>query len=183
MKIVRNAIKRNIPNKTSFSQFIKTKLNHKTHVLTKSKKDTFTSRNYNKKVDLNKTQTSTYKNLNHRVNYCKLNLNADIDPAKTIHAPYSEGNAEIFGQNAGWQCLPNSLCSLIYINRNHSIVDFNGLVNIMQMGELYIALSRLSRQTYLLLTELSPIVTVQDTNYSLEFSKSNTALSFAYYAK
>ena len=48
-KMVRNAIKRNIPNKTSFSQLIKTKLNHKTHVLTKSKKDTFTSRNYNKK--------------------------------------------------------------------------------------------------------------------------------------
>ena len=77
-----------------------------------------------------------------------------------------------------------NLCSLIYINRNNSIVDFNGLVNIMQMGnELYIALSRLSRQTYLLLRELPTMVTVQDTNYSLEFSKSNTAPSFVYYAE
>jgi hypothetical protein len=205
-KVVRNEIKRNIPTSSHihrytqafsherqriisnncFGQFIKTKLNCKTRVLTKFKKDTFASRNhfYKKKLNLSETQISLYKDLNHRVNYCKLNLNGDIevnpgpafiDPAKTIHALYSQGNVHVFGQNAGRQCVPMSLCPLIYVNRNHSIVDISDLVNIMHTGnELYTALSRLSRQTYLLLTELPTMVTVQDTDYSLEFSESYT---------
>ena len=44
---------------------------------------------------------------------------------------------------------------------------------IMDIGnELYSALSRLSKQTYLLLTELPNMVTVLDTNYQLQFSES-----------
>jgi hypothetical protein len=39
-------------------------------------------------------------------------------------------------------------------------------------NELYSMLSRISRQSYLLLTELPTMVTVEDTDYSFEFSES-----------
>jgi hypothetical protein len=119
--------------------------------------------NYN----LTKTKKATYKDLNHRVNYCKLSLSGDIEvnpgpafvnPGKTIHAPYSQGNVDVFGENAGRQCVAISLCSLIYVP---SILDTSALVNIMNLGnELYSMLSRISRQIYLLLTELPTMVTV-----------------------
>ena len=200
-KIIRKVIKRNITNSSHihrhtqafiisnkrFVQFIKTKLNCNVQISKRIKGDTFITRNEfykEKELDLSKTQTSTYKNLNHRVNYCKLNLNGDIEvnpgpgfinPANTIHTPFSQGNVDVFGQNAGRQCVPMSLCFLIYINRSHAIVEISDLVNIMQMGnELYTALSQLSRQTFLLLTELPAMVTVEDTHYSLEFSQSYT---------
>ena len=57
---------------------------------------------------------ATYKDLNRRINYCKLSLSGDIEvnpgpaffnPGKTIHAPYSQGNVDVFGENAGRQCV------------------------------------------------------------------------------
>ena len=69
-----------------------------------------------------------------------------------------------------------SLCSLIYVHGNGSILDTSALVNIMNLGnELFSMLSRLTRQSYLLLTELPTMVTVEDTNYTLQFSESYTA--------
>jgi hypothetical protein len=50
----------------------------------------------NASLSINKK--ATYKDLNHRINYCKLSLSRDIEvnpgptfvnPSKTIHAPYS----------------------------------------------------------------------------------------------
>ena len=95
--------------------------------------------------------------------------------AKTIHAPYSQGNIDIFGEDAGRQCVPMSLCSLIYLYRNNSICDSSDLVNIINLGnQLYSTLSRLSRQMYLLLDKLPTMITVDDTDYSLELSQSYT---------
>ncbi len=69
-----------------------------------------------------------------------------------------------------------SLCALLYVHGNGSILDASALVNIMNLGnELYFMLSRLTKQSYLLLTELPTMVTVEDTNYSLQFSESYTA--------
>ena len=109
-----------------------------------------------------KTKKATYKDLNHRINYCKLSLSGDIEvnpgpafvnPCKTIQAPYSQGNVDVFGENAGRQCVAISLCSLIYVHGNGSILDTSALLNIMNLGnELYSMLSRISRQSYLLLT-------------------------------
>ena len=148
-KALRRKIKRDIPNSSCvyrytqafshecrrvlsdkcFNQFIKTKLSHKTPILNckvdKEKRQQF----YNNVVDFRKT---TFKDLNHnhRVNYSKLILSGDIEtnpgPAfnnrvKTIHAPYSQGNIDIFGENAGRQCVPMSLYSLIYLYRNSSM--------------------------------------------------------------
>ena len=129
------------------------------------------------------TATCTYKDFNHRMNCCKFNVSRDIeknpgptqiiDPSKTIHAPYSRGNVDVFGPNAGQQCVAMSLCSLIYNYSNRSINDTEDLVQIMNIGnELYSALSRSLRQTYLLLTELPTMVTVLTTNYQLQFSES-----------
>ena len=92
---------------------------------------------------------------------------------KTVHAAYSQGNTEIFGENAGHQCVPMSLRSLIYLYRNNSICVSSDLFNIMNLGnQLYSTLSRLSRQMYLLLEELPTMVTVEDTDHLIEFSQS-----------
>jgi hypothetical protein len=132
----------------------------------------------------NSPTTSVYKDLNHRVIYCKFNLSRDIennpgpspviDPSKTIHAPYSQGNITLFGLNARRQCVAMSLCALIYNHRN-SITSPIDLVNIMNIGnELYSGLSRLSRQSYLMLTELPDMTIVFNTNYQLQYSQSYT---------
>ena len=184
-----------------FDQFIKTKLNSKSAFIKKHKKDAIESRYlkfnckvnkekrqqfYNKFVDVVKTEKNTFKNLNHnhRVNYSKLILCGDIETnpgpvfnnsAKTIHAPYSQGNVDIFGENAGRQCVPMSLCSLIYLYRKNSICDSSDLVNIMNLGnQLYSTLSKLSGQMYLLLEELPTVITVEDADYSIELSQSYT---------
>ena len=39
-----------------------------------------------------------------------------MDSRKTIKAPYSQGDVIVFGQNAGQQYVPMSLCVLIYHN-------------------------------------------------------------------
>ena len=68
-----------------------------------------------------------------------------------------------------------SLCSLIYFNRNNSIFDSSDLVHIMNLGnQLYSTLSRLSRQMYLLLDELPKMITIENTDYSIDLSQSYT---------
>ena len=60
----------------------------------------------------------------------------------------------MFGSNAGSQCVAMSLCALIYNFDRKLINSPTDLVNIMNVGnELYTVLSRLSRQTYLMLAE------------------------------
>ena len=76
----------------------------------------------------------------------------------------------MFGLNAGTQCVTISLASLIY-NKRKGIVSSMDLVNIMNIGnELY---SGLSRQSYLLLTELCEMIMVFN-NYQLQCSPSYT---------
>ena len=126
---------------------------------------------------------AVYKDLNHRIKYNEFNLARDIeknpgpvfiDATKTIVAPYSQDNVVLFRLNAGSQCAAMALTSLIYNYRN-GIKSSLDLVNIMNIGnELYSGLSRLSGQTYLLLTELPEMVNVFDTNYKLHYSFSYT---------
>ena len=126
---------------------------------------------------------AVYKDLNHRIKYNEFNLARDIeknpgpvfiDATKTIVAPYSQDNVALFSINAGSQCAAMALTSLIYNYRN-GIKSSLDLVNIMNIGnELYSGLSRLSAQTYLLLTELPEMVNVFNTNYKLHYSYSYT---------
>ena len=91
-----------------------------------------------------------------------------------IKAPYGQDNVTLFGLNAGSQCVAMSLTALIYNHRN-TIVSSRDLQNVMNIGnELYTSLSRLSKQTYLLLTELPEIVCVFECNYHLQYSPSFT---------
>ena len=125
---------------------------------------------------------NVYKNLNHRVNHFKSNLSGDIETnpgpvinsTKTIQAPYSQDNVAMFGLNAGTQCVAMSLASLIY-NKRNGIVSSMDLVNMMNIGnELYSGLSSLSRQSYLLLTEVPEMIIVFNINYQLQYSPSYT---------
>ena len=124
-------------------------------------------------ISSNLREKATYRDLNHRINYCKLSLSGDIEVnpgpsfvtlGKPIHAPDSQGDVDVFGEHAGRQCVAMSLCSLIYVHSNRSILDTSALVKIMNLGnELYSMLSRISKQSYLLLMELPTTVAVRVT--------------------
>ena len=93
-----------------------------------------------------------------------------VDPTKTIKAPYSQGNVEMFGANAGQQCVAISLCALIYC-KIKGINTVNDLIQIMHIGnELYNTLSQLAHQSYLMLTELPTMLIVLEETYQLEYS-------------
>ena len=97
-----------------------------------------------------------------------------IDPSKTITAPYSQANELVFGQNSGQQCVALSLCSLIY-NNKQGINSANDLVSIMNIGnQLYSSLSQLTRQSFLMQTELPTLLNVLETDYELQYSESYT---------
>lgn len=67
-----------------------------------------------------------------------------------------------------------SLCSLIY-NDKKSITSAEDLVEIMNIGnKLYSSLSTISRNSFLMLTELPSMIMVFDTNYHLQYSESYT---------
>ena len=137
---------------------------------------------YLNKLMKSSSAPNVYKNVNHKINHCKFNLSKDvetnpgppIDPLKTIKAPYSQDNVLLFGSNAGTQCVAMSFTSLIH-NHKNGITSPTDLVNIMKTGnELYTALSRLSRQSYLLLTEVPEMITMFNSNYHLQYSPSYT---------
>ena len=76
-----------------------------------------------------------------------------VDPNKTVDAPYSQDFSTVFGANAGQQCVTMSLCALLYNYSNGSIQNSADLSMVMDMGnELYSMLSRITGQTYLLLS-------------------------------
>ena len=67
-----------------------------------------------------------------------------------------------------------SLCALIYHNKKR-IGNPDDLKQIMHIGnQLYSSLSQLSRQSFLLLTDLPSMLTVLEEDYQLEYSESYT---------
>ena len=67
-----------------------------------------------------------------------------------------------------------SLCALIYHNVK-GISNPGDLKQIVHIGnQLYSSLSKLARQSFLLLTELPTMLTVLQGNYQLEYSASYT---------
>ena len=127
-----------------------------------------------------------FKSLNQRTYYCKTLLSTDIeknpgpgivDPSKTIAAPYSQGNIEVFGAtNAGTQCVAMSLSALVF-NFRHAITSSADLFQVMNIGNtMYSALSQSAKEGLLLLTDLPAMVSLSDTNYELRYSESYTGL-------
>ena len=91
-----------------------------------------------------------------------------------MYAPYSQGDVVVFAQTAGQQCVAMILCGLIYHNMK-GIGNPNDLKQIMHIGsQLYSSLSQLSRQSFLLLTDLPSMLTVLEEDYQLEYSESYT---------
>ena len=81
------------------------------------------------------------------------------------------------------QCVAMSLASLIY-NKRNGIVSSMDLVNIMNIGnELYSGLSSLSRQSYLLLTEVPEMIMVFNINYQLQYSPNLTQVLYMVFVK
>ena len=110
------------------------------------------------------------------MNYCKPSPNGDIEVnpgptftnySSTICAPYSQGDVDVFCENAGRQCVAMSLCSLIGVYCQGAIPDSGALVYIMNRdNELYSMLSRFSRQQYLLLSGRTRRKPTKVTNYA-----------------
>ena len=97
-----------------------------------------------------------------------------IDPSKTITALHSQANELVFGQNSGQQCIAKSLCSLIYKNKQ-GINSANDLVSIMNnRNQLYSILSQLTKQSFIMQTELPTLLNVLETDYELQYSQSYT---------
>jgi len=98
-----------------------------------------------------------------------------IDPSKTIAAPYSQANELVFGQSSGQQCVAMSLCPLIY-NNKQGINSAKHMVSIMNVGnQLFSSLSQLTRQSFLMQTELPTLLNVFKTDCELQYSESYTA--------
>ena len=96
-----------------------------------------------------------------------------VDPRKTIKGPYSQCDVVVFGQNAGQECVAISLCGLKY----HNMKGIGNPYDLKQMmhirSKLYTSsLSQLSRQWFLLLTDLPSMLTVLEEDYQLEYSES-----------
>ena len=80
----------------------------------------------------------------------------------------------VFEKNSGQQCVASSLCSVIYNNKQR-INSANDLVSIMNIGnQLYSSLSQLTRQSFLMQTELPTLLNVLETDYELQYSESYT---------
>ena len=98
---------------------------------------------------LHVSRPDVFRDRNHRINYCacEFSLSRDIetnpgpsvvDTSKTIVAPYSQGNIEIFGDNAGRQCVAMSLSAVIF-NYTNFICLSEDLIEIMNArNNLYI---------------------------------------------
>ena len=80
----------------------------------------------------------------------------------------------VFEKNSGQQCVASSLCSVIYNNKQR-INSANDLMSIMNIGnQLYSSLSQLTRQSFLMQTELPTLLNVLETGYELQCSESYT---------
>ena len=122
--------------------------------------------------------------MNHRVNFVQFKLCTDIEKnpgpsvyvgaAKTINAPYCQGNVTGFGENGGQRCVAMSLCALIY-SKIKKMTSVDDMTQIMIVAiQLYSCLSLLARQSMSMLTELPGMVTVSEQFFHLEYSDSYT---------
>ena len=122
-----------------------------------------------------------YKTLNHKINNIVSKLSGDIeinpgpflvDPSKTIHAPYSQGNSFVFGPNTGKQCVEMSLIAILF-DFMYSIRSSSDLREILNVGnELYTRLSQSAGQDLRMLTELPEVLCLRDIMYRLKYSDS-----------
>ena len=188
-KRTRNYILKNLPKSSRVYQIIRTPLLRKKVVFGNGEQVTevneiklikkYPLRSSCKVVSLG--HEMVYKSLNHKINNIASKLCGDIetnpgpsvvDPSKTIHAPYSQGNSFVFSRNAGKQCVAMSLIAILF-DFMYSIRSSSDLGEILKVGsELYTLLSQSAGQDLLMLTELPDLLCLRETMYGLKYSDS-----------
>ena len=188
-KRIRNYVSKNVPKSSKVYQIIRAPFLRKSVVFANGERlrevnkfrmiKKYPSRNSCKMLSLENKMV--YKSLNHKVNNIASKLSGDIetnpgpfvvDPSKTIHAPYSQGNSFVFGSNAGKRCVAMSLIAILF-DFIYSIRSSSDLKEIMNVGnELYTRLSQSAGQDLLMLTELPEVLCLRDTMYRLKYSDS-----------
>ena len=188
-KRIRNYVLKNVPKSSKVYQIIRAPFLRKTVVFANGERITEINEfRMSKKYPLrngckmlSSGSKMVYKSLNHKINNIASRLSGDIetnpgpfvvDPSKTIHAPYSQGNSFVFGSNAGKQCVAMSLIAMLF-DFMYSIRSSSDLEEIMNVGnELYTRLSQSAGQDLLMLTELPEVLCLRDTMYRLIYSDS-----------
>ena len=188
-KRIRNYVLKNVPKSSKVYQVIRVPFLRKTVVFANG--ECITDANEFRMTKKYPLRTSckilslgskmVYKSLNHKKNNIASKLSGDIetnpgpfaiDPSRTIHAPYSQGNCLVFGSNAGKQCVAMSLIAILFDFIN-SIRSSSDLKEIMNVGnELYTWLSQSAGQDLLMLTELPEVLCLRDNMYRLKYSDS-----------
>ena len=188
-KRIRNYVLKNVPKSSKVYQVIRAPFLRKTVVFADGRRiidanefrmtKKYPLRNSCKILSLGSKMV--YKSLNHKTNNIASKLSGDIEtnpgpfvvnPSRTIHAPYSQGNSLVFGSNAGKQCVAMSLIAILF-DFIYSIRSSSDLKEIMNVGnELYTRLSQSTGQDLLMLTELPEVLCLRDTMYRLQYSDS-----------
>ena len=96
-----------------------------------------------------------------------------VDCSHTIHARFNQGN-DIFGSNAGKQCVAMSLSAIVYKEvKSVNIWNQTTLNTIMVCGDnLYGTISRSINKNYLLLTDVPEFVDMNNITFHLGYSDS-----------
>ena len=188
-KRIRNFVLKNVPKSSKVYQIIRAPFLRNTFVFANGERIIEANEfRVTKKYPLKKSckmlslgSKMVFKSLNHKMNNIASKLSGDIEtnpgpfvvePSKTIHAPYSQGNSLVFGSNAGKQCVAMSLIAILFYFI-YSIRSSSDLGEIMNIGnELYTRLSQSARQDLLMLTELPEVLCLRDTMYRLKYSDS-----------
>jgi len=100
-------------------------------------------------------------------------INDIVDCSYTIHASFNQGN-DLFGPNAGKQCVPMSLSAILYKEiKSVNIWNQTALNTIMVYGDnLYSTISRSVNKNFLLLTDVPEFVDMNNITFHLEYSDS-----------
>ena len=101
------------------------------------------------------------------------NINEIVDRTFTVHADCHQGNASIFGSNAGKLCVAISLCSIVYSEiKSVNIWDTLIMNQILEYGNnLFSIITRSINKDFLLLTDVSEFVDIEDDTFCLEYSE------------
>ena len=100
-------------------------------------------------------------------------INDIVDCSSTIHASFNQGN-DLFGSNAGKQCVAMSLSAIVYKEiKSVNIWNQTTLNTIMVCGDnLYGIISQIINKKYLLLTNVPEFVDMNNITFHLEYSDS-----------
>ena len=102
-------------------------------------------------------------------------LNDIVDLTYSVHADFNQAGSELmFGMNAGKQCVAMSLYAIVY-KEIKSVNIWDGLMlnSILMCGNsLYGIISQIINKSYLLLTNVSEFVDIDNHTFNLQYSNS-----------